>query len=94
LADAAPKTWSALPVAGTFAGLPQPTGRRLTGRQIIQDLHKRGKIISFYFQKRQAFHAVSTGVHLLAELGIFLHSLDKPNSGFHGHLLTGFSARR
>ena len=77
-------------MAGTFAGLPQPTGRRLTGRQIIPDSHKRGKIISFYFQKRQAFRAVSTGVHLLAELGIFLHSLDKPNSDFHGHLLNRF----
>ena len=77
-------------MGGTFAGLPQPTGRRLTGRQIIQDLHKRGKIISFAFQKRQALPPVSTGVLLLAELGIFLHSLDKPNSDFHGHLLNRF----
>ena len=77
-------------MAGTFDGLPQLTGRRLTGRQIIQDLNKWGKIISFSLQKRQAFHSVSTGVHLPAELGIFLHPLDKPNSDFHGHLLNRF----
>jgi hypothetical protein len=94
LGDAAPKTWSALPVAGTCAGLPQSTGRLLTGRQIIYDLKKRGKIVPFTFQKRQAFHTVSTGIHLLAELGIFPHSLDKRNSGFHGYLHTLFSALR
>jgi hypothetical protein len=94
LSDTGPKTWSALPVAGTCAGLLQPTGRLLTGRQIIHDLKKRGKIVSFTFQKRQAFHTVSTGMHLLAERGIFLHSLDKRNSGFHGYLHTLFSALR
>jgi hypothetical protein len=94
LGDAAPKTWRALPVAGTFVGLSPPTGRLLTGAQIIQDLDKRGKIVSFTFQKSQAFQAISAGVHLVAELNIFQHALDKRNSGFHGHLLTGFSAWR
>jgi len=56
---------------------------------VIQDLDERAKIISLAFQKRQTGLAVRAGILLLPELGIYLHPLDKLNSGFHDHPLTG-----
>jgi hypothetical protein len=56
-------------------------------------LNKRREIIAFASQEGQAGRAVRAGVHLLAEPGIFPHPLDKFNSGFHGHPLTGVFGR-
>jgi hypothetical protein len=40
-------------------------------------------------QKGQTRRAVRAAVDLLAERGIFPHSLEKFNSGFHRHPLSG-----
>jgi hypothetical protein len=52
-------------------------------------LDKRSEVIALTLQKGHTCRAVGTGVHLLAELGIFPHPLEKFHSGFHSHPLTG-----
>jgi hypothetical protein len=57
-------------------------------------LDERVEVIPFTLQKGQACRAVRPGVHLLPELGIFPHPLEKFNAGFHGHPLTGVFGRK